>query len=320
MTMLPFQHHGGDRLAVAAAAGLDPGDVVDLSVSMNPFAPDVPTLAAGHLDALAHYPDTAAVSAATSALAEAIAVEPTQLVLTNGGAEAIAVVAARNGSGSVVEPEFSLYRRHLEAIVDAPERRWRSNPSNPLGELAAPDEHAEVWDEAFYPLATGSWSRGDDAWRLGSLTKVWSCPGLRLGYVVAPTTDDAEAVRRRLPQWSVNGLALALVEPLLARTDLGSWAAATDRLRDELATALRSLGFAVRPTAATWLLIDADATHGTDGGGETGAATQLRRRLASHGVLVRDCTSFGLPDVARVGLPRPEQLDSVVAAFAAVRR
>jgi histidinol-phosphate/aromatic aminotransferase/cobyric acid decarboxylase-like protein len=50
-----------------------------------------------------------------------------------------------------------------------------------------------------------------------------------------------------------------------------------------------------------WVLID-DAPH-------------LRSALAPLGVLVRDCTSFGLPNMVRVALPRPHQFSRVVAAF-----
>ncbi len=41
----------------------------------------------------------------------------------------------------------------------------------------------------------------------------------------------------------------------------------------------------------------------------------LRDALAPHLVLVRDCASFGLPDVARVALPHPDDLERVVDAF-----
>ena len=163
--------HGGDATQVALALGLDPAQVIDLSASMNPFAPDVTAVLRGIVATAPHavgrYPDP---TEATARLAGAIGVDPAALVLTNGGAEAIALVAAELRRGHVVEPEFSLYRRHLAAVEpDAP--RWRSNPSNPLGTLAHADDRAGVWDEAFHPLATGRWTRGDaDAWRLGSLT------------------------------------------------------------------------------------------------------------------------------------------------------
>ncbi|MET0325090.1 MAG: hypothetical protein ABW219_07710, partial [Ilumatobacteraceae bacterium] len=221
--MRPGSPHGGDGARIARRLGLPVERVIDLSASLNPFAPDVAAVAVGVLDQLGRYPDPVA---ATDALAAAIGVDPDRLLLTNGGAEAIALVAAELGEGDVVDPEFSLYRRHL-TVVRAGAGRWRSNPSNPLGALAEPAGAAAVWDEAFWPLATGTWTRGDaEAWRLGSLTKLWACPGLRLGYVIAPTAGAAARIAARQPRWAVNGLAIAVVEPLLAVSDLSAWAAA----------------------------------------------------------------------------------------------
>jgi len=63
--------------------------------------------------------------------------------------------------------------------------------TNPTGLLAGQSETAAVWDEAFYALATGSWTRGDvaaGATVVGSLTKLFACPGLRVGYVLASRT------------------------------------------------------------------------------------------------------------------------------------
>jgi len=300
----PAGRHGGDGARVAAALGLDPASMIDLSASMNPFAPDVAAVLADLLrregSAVHHYPDS---TGATTALADAIGVDADQLVLTNGGAEAIALTAAHLQVGNVVEPEFSLYRRHLTA-VDPGAARWRSNPSNPIGQLAAPEDTAGVWDEAFYPIATGRWTRGDAcAWRLGSLTKLWNCPGLRLGYVIAPTGGEAHAIRHRQPRWSVNGLALAALPELLATTDLPAWFVQIVGLRHRFATALETLGFDVTVTDSNWVLVDHD---------------DLRADLARHGVLVRDCSSFGLPGLHRVALPAPQQFDTVLEAFTSV--
>jgi histidinol-phosphate/aromatic aminotransferase/cobyric acid decarboxylase-like protein len=295
--------HGGDGARVARLLGRSVDDVIDLSASLNPFAPDVAAVVAAHADEVARYPDPAS---ATAALAAAMGVDPDRTVLTNGGAEAIALVAAELRSGSVVEPEFSLYRRHLSEVRDDA-GRWRSNPSNPLGELAAAGDAAAVWDEAFWPLATGTWTRGDDgAWRLGSLTKLWACPGLRLGYVVAPDAEAAGRIAARQPRWAVNALALAALEPLLAATDLEGWSRAVRHLREHLVRSLVALGVDVSSTGANWVLVR--------------SARPLREELAGRGVVVRDCTSFGRPGTFRVALPRPEQLDDVLAAFAAVER
>lgn len=305
VTVPPPGPHGGDGRRIAESLGLDGSQIIDLSASMNPFAPDVGSLIRGVLGragspALTSYPDPAA---ATRALATAIGVDPRRLVLTNGGAEAIALVAGLIPVGHVVDPEFALYARHLERI-DPEAPRWRSNPSNPVGRLASDDDIAAVWDEAFYPLATGAWTRGDDAaWRLGSLTKLWNCPGLRLGYVIAPDVADAEKVRARQPQWAVNGLALAVVPTLVEQTDLGDWTAQITSLRAEFETRLIALGFDVADTHVNWLLVRHKG---------------LRASLAHLGVIVRDCASFGLIDTHRVALPRPDQLADVLEAFADV--
>lgn len=303
MTVPPPGPHGGDGAAVAAALRLDPASVLDLSVSLNPFAPDARALAFEHLDALMRYPDS---ERATRALASAIGVDAERVVLTNGGAEAIALVAADLGPGWVNEPDFSLYRRHLPAVGrGAPV--WRSNPRNPTGRLAGPGDNAAVWDEAFYPLATGSWTRGDaGAVVVGSLTKVFACPGLRVGYVIAPDAGFADRLRRRQPRWAVNGLAAALVPELLERADLPSWAAGIANLRADLVGMLRAHGLRPRSSDAPFVLVD--------------GAAGLRDRLAPLGVIVRDCTSFGLLDCVRIAVPGPtglERLDRVLRAVAA---
>ncbi len=298
--------HGGDGPALARALGVPTQAIVDLSASLNPFAPPAAPMAAALLsedpDTLRSYPDP---TPATEALAAAMGVDPGRLILTNGGAEAIALLAGLQPAGWVEDPEFSLYRRHLSEIrAGAP--RWRSNPSNPLGRLAAPTDQAAVWDEAFHPLATGRWSRGEDhSWRLGSLTKLWACPGLRLGYVIAPDDGQAEAIRLRQPRWAVNGLALALINPLLAATDLPGWHEAIVSARAALANTLASMGFEVTETDANWVLVaDPNAS--------------LRAHLATHRVLVRDTSNFGLPGLVRVAVPAPAQLPATLSAFSAV--
>ena len=274
--------HGGNGVAVARALGIDPAHVLDLSAGINPVAPDPTPILARHLDALARYPDP---TTATAALADAMGVDAERVLLTNGGAEAIALVAAELQSGWADECDFSLYRRHLP-VLDPAGPRFRSNPHNPTGLLAAPDAHADVWDEAFYPLATGRWTRGDeDVIVVGSLTKLLACPGLRIGYVVADPPVVARLHRRR-PQWAVNGLACAALPELLDTLDLPAVARAIGVLRSQLRDLLDAHGLHPQPSDANYLLCD-----------------NVYAELAKRGVVVRDCTSFGLPDVVRIAVP-----------------
>ncbi|MGH8997519.1 MAG: hypothetical protein ACRDYB_16075, partial [Acidimicrobiales bacterium] len=241
--------HGGDARMVAVALGLDPSEVLDLSMSLNPFAPDPTPLIERHLSAgvLGRYPDGADLATATTALAGALGVDAGRILVTNGGAEAIALVAGELGRGRVDQPDFSLYARHLGSSDEAGPR-FRSDPHNPTGRLAGPSERAEVWDEAFYPLATGRW-RGDGregSIVLGSLTKVLACPGLRIGYVVAPrdggdalgVPDLRDRLLARQPAWAVGPLALAAMPDLLDSCDLERWTAAIDDARGGLVAVL----------------------------------------------------------------------------------
>ena len=280
--------HGGDGQAVAAALGLDAGSVLDLSMSLNPLAPDPVPVVARHLDAVRLYPDP---GPATEELAGAMGVGPERLLLTNGGAEAIALVAAEVG-GRVEEPDFGLHPRTGGPL-------WRSNPHSPSGLLAGPDQEADVWDEAFYPLATGHWTRGDGCVVVGSLTKLLACPGLRLGYVLGDP-GLVDRCRTRQPEWSVGAVAAAALPDLLGAVDLRAWCAGITELRRALTDLLASHGLPARPSDANWVLVE---------------RAGLREALAPHGVVVRDCASFGLPGVARIAVPSERGLERLATVL-----
>jgi histidinol-phosphate/aromatic aminotransferase/cobyric acid decarboxylase-like protein len=290
----PPGRHGGDTAAVALALGVAVDDLLDLSASLNPMAPDASAVLRRHLNAVHRYPD---VRAATAVLATRMGVDVERLLLTNGGSEAISLLAAELG-GRVDEPEFALHPR------GATGPRWRSNPHNPTGLLAGNDETADVWDEAFYPLATGAWTRGDvDVPVVGSLTKLLSCPGLRIGYLLA-AADVVRRCRDRQPTWSVNGLACAALPELLDAVDLPAWSQGIARLRADLVTTLAEHGLHARHSDANWVLVEAPG---------------LRERLAPNGVLVRDCSSFGLPDVVRIAVPDARGLEQLDRALTEIK-
>jgi histidinol-phosphate/aromatic aminotransferase/cobyric acid decarboxylase-like protein len=71
-------------------------------------------------------------------------------------------------------------------------------------------------------------------------------------------------------------------------------------MRDEFASALVSRGLVVDWGDAPWVLV---------------RKRGLRGALARHGVIVRDCGSFGWPDMFRLATPRAEQLSRVLEAI-----
>lgn len=297
-----------------AALGLAPGSLLDLSQNLNPLAPPVAPVVARHLDAVGHYPDD---RDAGRLLAQALGVDPGRLLVTNGGSEAIHLVARVLGGTVRSEPEFGLHPRGDAdgGPGEDPGPVWRTDPHSPTGRIAGPEEAAGVWDEAFYALATGRWSARavrpdrDHAVVVGSLTKTFACPGLRLGYVVVPDAGAGPAgpeqllprLRAAQPHWSVSALSLAVLPTLLATADLPAWAAGIARLRAELVGVLTGAGLRVEAAEAPWVLVHAPG---------------LRERLAPQGVLVRDCTSFGLPGVARMAVPDADGVARVATALA----
>jgi histidinol-phosphate/aromatic aminotransferase/cobyric acid decarboxylase-like protein len=293
----PPGDHGGDGPRIAAALGIDPRTVLDLSACLNPFAPDVPALARRHVHTLGHYPD---VDAAEAILAAGLGLPAERVVLTAGGSQAIALVADQVSAGWIDEPDFALYGRHLPRL-DPAAPRWRSDPHSPSGRLARPDDRAGVWDEAYLPLAAATWTRGRPGWALGSLTKAFACPGLRLGYAVAPDDRQADALRRRRPGWAVDSLACALLPELVERADPPAWTAAVAKARAELVDVLTGHGLASEPSDAAWVLVP--------------GAARLRDGLARLGVVVRDCRSFGLPGHARIAVPDAAGLDRLDRAL-----
>lgn len=298
----PFAH-GGNAIAVAKALGVSVSSLLDLSASMNPFAPDVGSIIHNNVDCVNYYPDT---TQASFELAQIMGVSPEEILLTNGGSEAIALVAAQLEGAYVKEPEFSLYKRHLSA-TDPYLPRWRSNPNNPLGNLAQAEEKALVWDEAFFPLASGNWTRGDISTGsivIGSLTKVFSCPGLRIGYIMTKDKELLEKISNSQPQWALSSLALAAIPELLALADIKQWSKKISLLKEHLKQILVSYGFSPLDTDANWLLVP--------------DASWVREPLLARGILVRDCANFGLDGVVRMAVPNEEGLYRLNKAFSEV--
>ncbi|MCB0116560.1 MAG: histidinol-phosphate aminotransferase family protein [Caldilineaceae bacterium] len=184
------------------------------------------------------------------------------------------------------------------------------NPNNPTGEYLTPNQILElrqaaphaIWvvDEAYSAFAANGWSADrwvlDGGWIvLHSMTKDFSLGALRLGYLLSSPylVEQLQAVQ---PPWNVNGLAQFAGEAAL---DELTW-------RDEIMAKMRrdladfceeidSYGYAPRPTTVNYVLAP------------VGDAKSMRDRLLKQHLIVRDCTSFGLPEYIRIAIQRPDQ-------------
>ncbi|WP_458525055.1 threonine-phosphate decarboxylase CobD [Onishia taeanensis] len=106
--------HGGRRAALLERFGLPPDHpLIDFSANLNPLGPPawLGDWLAGAAGRLASYPDPDDAAPAR-AIAAQQGLAPEQVLVTNGGAEAIYLAAALHAGGRalVVEPTFSEYR------------------------------------------------------------------------------------------------------------------------------------------------------------------------------------------------------------------
>lgn len=121
-----------------------------------------------------------------------------------------------------------------------------------------------------------------------SLTKDFALASVRLGYAVG-SLGRIKQMQRQLPSWNVNGFAQAVgVVALADRAHLTTTLANLAVEREAFFAALREADLYVLPSRTHFCLID------------VGDAQYVRQELLTRRLLVRDCTSFGLPRFIRV--------------------
>jgi histidinol-phosphate aminotransferase len=227
-------------------------------------------------------------------------------------------VASRTAGAFVSEtqaqPENN-FQHALDSLLvwlysEKPRLVWLCNPNNPTGiwmnkesiliiaELCSKMNAVLVVDESYkhfvWPRETFSAvellreGREASIIILRSLTKDFALAGVRLGYAVV-SPEAIQQVAIQLPVWNVSSLAqaagsAALTDPKHLERTLAMLALE----RETFFTALRQTNLHIVPSRTHFCLV------------EVRNAQKVRQRLLLHGLLVRDCTSFGLPQYIRI--------------------
>nr|WP_298668251.1 histidinol-phosphate transaminase [uncultured Methanofollis sp.] len=305
-------------------------DILDFSASINPFPPDVPFSSPGEV--IASYPDDGYESL-KEAIGRVFHRDPTEITVGNGSVEVIrafCAAAIRPGeSGAVTPPTFGEYEMAVRLcggrVTDdatGAAVRFLCNPNNPDGALTRREDVLAALDtledcqrlfvdEAFIELADPTASVSDvrdpALFVSRSITKSFAVPGLRFGFGFGDPDLVAGIEARRLP-WTVNAYAESFALAALERyADLGESRRRIAIERAWLAGRLRDLGLSPLPSSANYLLVPLPCP----------APALTERLLLSHDILVRDCTSFGLPDMIRVAVRRRDENTRLVEALAA---
>jgi len=331
---IPLSRHGGPDYAELQAQGLGADEILDFSVCCNPYP--LPAEITHCLKKLpVHlYPDSDSTELKNE-IARKLGIDSSRILVGSGTTELIrllALVFFKKGRRVLLfQPTYSEYEVtarifgaeinrfqgtaardfHLEAAEFArliresrPEVVFLCNPNNPTGQYlsreeiemisAACGESLLILDEAYHSFVTNPWSSislldTSNTVILRSMTKDYAIAGLRLGYMLA-REEIIHAIRRVCPPWHVNiaaqkvGLA-ALAADKYLMTSLKKMR----KSKQILVKNLSALGFRVLPSATSFFLV------------RVGDAAEFRRLLLKQGFLVRDCSSFGLPEYIRIG-------------------
>jgi histidinol-phosphate aminotransferase len=344
--------HGGIDYTELEMLGVDSGDVLDFSANLNPFGPPPGVMRAMCEVDIAHYPDSEGHHL-RRALAQKLAVRTENILLGNGSTELIRLAAlAYFGKGDqvlIIEPTFgeysvacqiagaSLVKQRLsqrnDFWLDADEtaeliRRhclkgvFVCNPNNPTGRyvsradfekiLSASEDCLVILDEAYVSFVDGAWPspemiEGGNLLILRSMTKDYAMAGLRLGYGLA-RAEIITTLRRLCPPWNVNTAAQeAGVIATNEEEHLKQCQAELREAKDYLVAELSCLGLPPLPSEANFFLV------------EVGNASEFRRALLNRRMMVRDCSSFGLPQHIRIAPRTLPECQSLVAAIKEVQ-
>lgn len=322
--------------------GLDPDAVIDFSVNSNPYGASAAVRAAAAAVPLERYPDRECLALRRELANHIPFVDMQQIVVGNGTAELMLLIALAyiqpGDAVCIVAPTFSEYARvsslmgawvetytarpedsfvvdlnAVEAMLERvkPRLLFFCTPNNPTG--LPLDAHqifrlAErfpdtlfVSDEAYFHFVwnvKADWSMEryimPNVLVLRSMTKDFGLAGLRLGYAFGDSSV-IRALAQARPAWNVNAVAQAAgVAALQDRPYLTRTLLQLREERDTLVDGLCALGLPPLPTSTHYFLV------------QVGDAAGFRRALLSHSVMVRDCTSFGLPDYVRISTRKAE--------------
>ncbi len=351
MVNLKKGQHGGIDYAEIEALGIDPNDILDFSVCTNPFPLPPGIKETIGTIAIEQYPDSEATEL-RQRLSERLGVPPENILAGSGTTELIRLIALtyfRKGDRVLIlEPTYGEYEitcriagariiRHRAQEADSftpkiaditdliqkhrPGGIFICNPNNPTGKylsrhwietvIDAINDSLLILDEAYVAFVAESWHSVDLMTRgnviiLRSMTKDYGLPGLRLGYAVA-CREIIDSLRQVCPPWNVNTVAQEVGKAVLQNEEyLEQSQLKIIEAKQFLISELSQLGFHVLPSDANYFLV------------KVGSARKFRDSLLKQGMLVRDCSSFGLPEYVRIAPRTMPECEKLIAAITSI--
>ncbi len=342
--------HGARVTQSAEESGKSPDELLDFSVNLNPLGPPgLNKVLAKACKTITDYPDNR-YQGFKKAAAGSLNVKPENIVPGNGSSELIRLFAEtviEPGDKVIVPfPTFSEYEFQCRMfgaeieyvnygnITELEPENYKAvflcNPNNPTANLLKREEvlklarrcnDSEVFlfvDEAFIDLSNpkesiaGFAASNDFVVVLRSLTKTYSVPGLRIGFAIA-SNNFAKLLNNIRLTWNLNSVAVSISEKLLANNSgyLNRSLELINKERKWLDSRLNSIrGFKTYPSEANFILVDIKEFLIN--------SSDLTERMLGQGIIIRDCTSFGLENHIRVAVRKRTENKKLIKAFSKV--
>lgn len=210
------------------------------------------------------------------------------------------------------------------AITPRTKLIYLPNPNNPTGTIFTTSEFNDFYrrvpervliilDEAYLEYAQQNPGypdslhyRYDNVITLRTFSKAYGLAGLRVGYGFAHDDMIRMLLKVKLPFEPSNAASAAAIAALEDREFVANSLEINTRGLQELAAALRRLGFAPLPSEANFLMIPLSSES---------QARDLFESLLREGVIVRPLKSFGLPSCVRITVGTPEENEICVSAL-----
>ena len=328
--------HGGLNYSQLRKEGIDPNRILDFSVSINPAALPDRVREKFQNSCITRYPDSGSTH-----LREKIAefnnipvIE--NILVVNGTSQGIflivqALINERDRIG-IVSPSYSEYYDacslrtdkidliHMRGQADfqfplqvicsyienaSPRMIWICSPNNPTGtyldersfemirQSCLESDTLLLLDEAyicFVPEEHRYNALRKNVLILRSMTKDFGFPGLRLGYLMGEEIY-IEKIKKWQPDWSINAPAqeagIAGFEEIEYYRQ--SWREII-RKRQDMRKDLNKMGLQTYASNANFFLMEIDDIEA------------LKAHLWQDCILIRDCRSFGLEKMIRIGV------------------
>jgi histidinol-phosphate/aromatic aminotransferase/cobyric acid decarboxylase-like protein len=341
--------HGGPTLTELESLGLRPEDVVDFSVSTNPYGPTAAMVEAIRHAPIAPYPDPQA-TVARRHQGQHLGLPPERLALGNGAADLLwALARTLVGPATrvlIVEPTFCEFRAAAEA-AGAETFEWRARPEDDFViDLAAVIDRARAGRVQVVYLCAPNVPTGTalPASDLGVLAAALPATSIvldqsflllseRFADLTVPLPDNVVCVRSLTKEHGIPGVRVGYAlarEEILGRLERQRPAWSTSAAAQAAVIAACAADGFVSESRARLLARRATLAAALAGLGlrpvpsttnffllAVPSGAELRRRLLVRDrVLVRDCASFGLPHHVRLAARPDADCDRLVQALA----